>query len=485
MSDQAMSRRRFLRASALASAGLVLAACQPKVVEVTTVVEKVVKEVVKETVVVEGTPKVVEKVVEKQVTVAAPAPAKAKELTYWLWNTYAPAADNILELKIRTWAQDNNVKINISRDSDGKIRDKVMPAMEAGTLPDAMFLGSGEAILMTQSKALEKLDDLFKEIGDAHEGWQPRLKEYVTRDGAITFMPYSIDTPMVHFRQDIFEKAGIKVPEGQWTWEQTRDLCKQAMDFTEKEGKKLIGWGFGVVKQQHDGWCDDVFRNFGADLWDETGQKIILKDQKQKEAIEALKFIKSGWDQGLFPKDAAAWDWSSNNKSFQEEQAILVINAASVYTWCQKNKPDLAAVVGLAPKPKAVRDTTNASLRYVVVMPKVSKDKALAAELIKYLYTADVYAPWLGEGFVTNVVKEYDKLEMWTGKRAAFNLAAQIGVYGGYPAPFDNAAMAELGGENQPIGMMCVRVLVDGWEPEKAIDEADKFAKDTFAKYFK
>ncbi len=61
----------------------------------------------------------------------------------------------------------------------------------------------------------------------------------------------------------------------------------------------------------------------------------------------------------------------------------------------------------------------------------------------------------------------------------------KIGVYGGYPAPFDNAAMAELGGENQPIGMMCVRVLVDGWEPEKAIDEADKFAKDTFAKYFK
>jgi hypothetical protein len=100
----------------------------------------------------------------------------------------------------------------------------------------------------------------------------------------------------------------------------------------------------------------------------------------------------------------------------------------------------------------------------------------------KYLYTPTVYAPWLA-GFVTNVVKECDKLGKWTGKRAAFNLAAQIGVMG-LSRPFDNA-LCRAGGENQPIGMMCVRVLVDGWEPEKAIDEADKFAKDTFAKYFK
>ena len=34
------------------------------------------------------------------------------------------------------------------------------------------------------------------------------------------------------------------------------------------------------------------------------------------------------------------------------------------------------------------------------------------------------------KGFVTNVVHEYDTLPMWTGKRAEFNLAANIGIYG-------------------------------------------------------
>jgi hypothetical protein len=90
----------------------------------------------------------------------------------------------------------------------------------------------------------------------------------------------------------------------------------------------------------------------------------------------------------------------------------------------------------------------------------------------------------LEAGFVANPLHEYDELPMWTGKRAQFNLAANIGVYGGYPAPYDNAAMAEVGGPDSPIGSMVVRVLIDGWSPEQAIDEADAFAKRVFAKYF-
>jgi len=105
--------------------------------------------------------------------------------------------------------------------------------------------------------------------------------------------------------------------------------------------------------------------------------------------------------------------------------------------------------------------------------------------LIEGLYSTDIYAPWLEQGFVANVLKEYDALPMWTGKRAAFNLAAQIGTYGGYPAPYDNAAMSELNGPDSPVGSMMVRVLIDGWTPEEAIDEADAFSKNVFSKYFK
>jgi hypothetical protein len=163
----------------------------------------------------------------------------------------------------------------------------------------------------------------------------------------------------------------------------------------------------------------------------------------------------------------------------------MVINAASIYVNASQNDPELAEATGLAPKPKETRDTTDCGLRYTVVMAKTSENKETATDLIKALYSQEIYAPWLEAGFVANVLKEYDALPMWTGTRAAFNLAAQIGVYGGFPAPYDNAAMAELtGGPEAPVGSMVVRVLIDGYTPEEAILEADEFSKRVFEKYY-
>lgn len=456
MQIQALSRRSFLKLTGGVSAAALLAACAPPQAG-------------------GGAASSGE----------AAAPAQTKNLTFWMWNTFAPPADEIMQTKLNEWGAANGVTIEISRDADSNMQTKIMPAIEAGTLPDAMFVGAGQALQMTDAQSLAPLTDLFPEIGDAHGGWQPRLDTYVTREGVVSFLPYSIDTPMVQYRRDILEKAGLKIPEGQWTWDETRDLALAASQFTEQEGKKLAAWGFGVVKLTHDGWCDNLFQNFGADIWDESGQKIILADQKMAEATAALNFIKDAWDKGLFPADAPAYDYAANNKAFLEEQAILVINAASIYVTATKDKPALAEAMGLAPKPKALRNNTDAGLRYTLVMSKDSSNQETATDLIKALYDKEVYGPWLEAGFVANVLKEYDSHPMWQGKRAAFNLAAQIGVYGGYPAPYDNAAMAELGSAEPPIGSMVVRVLIDGWTPEEAIKEADEFSKRVFEKYYK
>ncbi|MFZ1753846.1 MAG: substrate-binding domain-containing protein [Caldilineaceae bacterium] len=456
-----LSRREFLRSSALATAGVLLVGCAAPA----------------------AAPQ------------AAPAssgggeapatPAQTTALNFWMWNTFAPEADEIMQAKLNEWAAANNATIDISRDSDANMQTKVMPGIEAGTLPDAMFISGAVALQLADAQALEPLTDLFGEIGDAHGGWQPRLDKFATRDGVVNFLPYSIDTPMVQFRQDVFEEAGITVPEGQWTWDETRDLCAQASQYSEEQGNKLYGWGFGIVKLTHDGWCSDLFRNYGADIWDESGTKIILADEKMAEAVDALNFAKEAYDMGLFPPDAPAYDYAANNKFYLEKQGLLVINAASIYVAAQANDPELAENTGLAPKPKALRDTTDASLRYTVVQSNKSKNKEKASDLVRALFDSEIYAPWLEAGFVANVLSEYDSLPMWEGKRKAFNLAAQIGSYPGYPAPYDNAAISELSGSpDSPIGSMVVRVLLDGWTPEEAIAEADTFSKRVFEKYF-
>lgn len=450
MQSKSLSRRGFLQLSAMTAAGATLAACAP----------------------------------------AAPggeagAPAQDNTLRFWMWNTFAPAADEVLQEQVLAWGEENGVTIEISRDSDSNQQTKVMPALEAGTLPDVMVTDSNTSELMRNSNGTAEVTDAFNDIGAAHGGWQTNTEEFVTKDGSVFYMPYSIDTPMLMFRQDWMEEAGIAVPEGQWTWDQTRDIAAQMEEWTAAQGDAKIGWGFGVNSNQHDAWCTDLFRNMAADIWDESGERIILADEKAEEATRALNFAKEAWDMGLFPDDAAAWDTSSNNKFFQEDQGFLVINAASIYVWAGDNRPELQEAMGLSPKPADVRDTTDAGLRYLTVLTSQAQNQELATDFLKALYEPDVYAPWLDAGFVANVLKEYDELEMWTGKRAAFNLAAQIGVYGGYPAEQTNAAMAELNSSpNAPVGTMMVRVLVDGWTPEEAIAESDTFAKRVFEKYF-
>jgi ABC-type glycerol-3-phosphate transport system substrate-binding protein len=140
-----LSRRGFLRAAGGLSAAAFLAACVPA-----------------------GAPS------------GSGSPGQDRSLRFWMWNTYAPPADDVLEQGILAWGEENGVNVQISRDSDSDIAGKVMPALEAGTLPDALFAGAGDALRMIEADGVESLADAFKEIGDAHEGWQPRLEGYVT-----------------------------------------------------------------------------------------------------------------------------------------------------------------------------------------------------------------------------------------------------------------------------------------------------------------
>ena len=88
--SKSVSRRDFLRVASIGATGVLLAACQPKVVEVTKLVEKVVKE----TVIVEGEVKTVEKIVKETVVVekvvekeaAAPTDKIVRVIIdSWLW----------------------------------------------------------------------------------------------------------------------------------------------------------------------------------------------------------------------------------------------------------------------------------------------------------------------------------------------------------------------------------------------------------------
>jgi hypothetical protein len=74
--------------------------------------------------------------------------------------------------------------------------------------------------------------------------------------------------------------------------------------------------------------------------------------------------------------------------------------------------------------------------------------------------------------------------EVWKNpQRKGFLDAAKTGILDGYPGePTD--AFTELG-SRVPFLTMAIRMVVDNWSIDQAMDEADKVARDVYSKYYK
>ena len=133
MSQKQLSRRMFLRGASVTAVAALVAACQPKVVEVEKEVTRVVKEVVKETVVVAGTPKVVEKVVT-----AKPAPAEV--ITLRVMTRAGPGGGDTHRHFCKKFDEEHpNITVKTEDTPYGEAQKKQELGFITGSMQDAVF----------------------------------------------------------------------------------------------------------------------------------------------------------------------------------------------------------------------------------------------------------------------------------------------------------------------------------------------------------
>lgn len=100
------------------------------------------------------------------------------------------------------------------------------------------LLPAGWISSMVQEKLLEPLDPYLQKT---QLDWKPLGDiEDLKVDGALYQMPYRVTPFIIRYNADLLEASGEKVPEGEWTWEQFRQLAKK---LTVRSGDSTI-WGF-------------------------------------------------------------------------------------------------------------------------------------------------------------------------------------------------------------------------------------------------
>ncbi|WP_019909442.1 ABC transporter substrate-binding protein [Paenibacillus sp. HW567] len=224
-------------------------------------------------------------------------------LTYAIW-------DSNQEKGIRTIADEfesknPNIKINIEVTGWSDYWTMLEAGATGGSLPDVFWMHSNEIYKYASNGMLLDLTDRISQSADVKlDNYPEGLNQIYNLQGKQYAIPKDFDTIGLWYNKTLFDKAGLKYPDENWTWD---DLHKAAKTLT-KDGV----YGFLAPLHNQEGYYNFVYQNGGT---------IITADKKSgyddPKTIEALKFYINFVREGLSPEvygDAERADLLKNGK---------------------------------------------------------------------------------------------------------------------------------------------------------------------------
>jgi ABC-type glycerol-3-phosphate transport system substrate-binding protein len=408
-----------------------------------------------------------------------PGLGSKEKMSVWTDATFAPASDDYQTKVIKDWAQQNNVEVEITRDPGGDVQTKLQAALESKQLPDISQVDSGRYTLFQRTGTLLDVSDLYAELGQQWGGFYKSAAEIVTVEGKQYAMPYSIDSSLILYRNDVLQKHGINGFPG--TWKEVVEKLKPAQD---PPNLYLAGVQFNKAGTDSENTFAMWALGHGAALQAEDSKTLTIKTPEMMTFLNELKW---SWDQGIYPPGVTGWDNAGNNTALQDGKVIFIHNPASPLVWFRENKPDMLPNIGVASTPGGPKGKFNqAYMRdgFAIMNSGDQKRTDRSKDLLRRLYSKEVYRQWIGLAFPAPAVSGMEDHEVWSNpQRKGFLEAAKTGVRGGYPG-HDTPASAELG-TRTPWLTMATRMVVDGWTPTQAMEELDQIARDVYSKYFK
>ena len=389
MRERKLNRRQFLRLSASAAAGAILAGCRqaatPQVVEKEVVVEKVVKETV---------------VVEKEVK-AAPVrdpynlpnaatgvpyeikptinDGKPIHLDYWEWAL--DRADYEKE-----WAQEYmniypNVTIEVTNVGGGEYWPKLAMNIPAGQGPDIYHMHTSRQTEFCAGLMEPMLDHVADQdfltkhwIGYAEGAFDcPGGKRY--------YIPMGAQMPVLFINRAMWDEAGLTDNDVPKSWD---DLWEVAKTLTKHDSAgRIVQAGF--------------VPSLGIFLWNmiwQQGRYLFTADRQHAqvdnpEVRKAMEFI-----QKLYGPDGVTdINFPTWLEAFSSEQAAMCLVESWYVSVVRRNNPDLEWFAALQPTYTGTLEPTVGRMHFAVeavVNPYAPPErKAVAWDFWHFLYSDD------------------------------------------------------------------------------------------------
>lgn len=253
MQHNSISRRKFLKISALAVGGAALAACAPAAPAGQSGGE------------------------------AAPATAKTDIRVAHAWDASFWPTQEAFDKQFNEKHPDINV---VGENTPwGEFRNKYMTQAAAGALPDIMYCQFAWAQQFIQQGSLINLQpyvDAQKDF-NIEDFTKPSLVSY-KKAGDLHLIPYDEGPLLLYWNVDMFDEAGVAHPTPEWTM---NDLLEAAIKLTKGEGTEKI-FGFDGLPAPDGAMNANYLYPWGAKFWNEPDENECYLNTS--EAIEALQW---------------------------------------------------------------------------------------------------------------------------------------------------------------------------------------------------
>ncbi len=402
-----------------------------------------------------------------------PALAQGKKLTYWGGLIFSDDANKLLVDTINAWGAANGVATEVVMINQNEITQKVSAAVSSNTMPDALDLGLDLLRLLSAQNVFIPLDDLYAKIGAAQGGWYEGVDRATGMSSGRTGVPFGVNGNLLLRRKDLLEPLGFTAAPATWD-----ELVAQA---TAVNAPPVFGLGLALSNVGDANVQVDVLHSFGGRIADDAGEKVTIKSE---ETRAYLTWLKNAWDKGIFPPGNTTWDGAGDNQAFLGGQAAFIANTGSVGIAAKKDDPELFAGSAFSPLPggpKGVMSPINVQLRAI---PAASQNQEEAKALIEHLSNPEFMNAYFNVAIYGPVLKDQAKLQAFDGANTILTGLLGLSEAGTAPAFPDvyNTAYSDVSA-NWVIPKMAQRVVVDGWDFDRAMDEAQASAQAIYDKY--
>ena len=253
---------------------------------------------------------------------------------------------------------------------------------------DVLTIGMYEAALWGEKGWLEPMKDLPADY--ALDDVFPSVREGLSANGQLYALPFYAEASITYYRTDLFEKAGLKMPE-QPTWEQMAEFAGKLHQPDKGQ--------YGICLRGKAGWGENmalittVANAYGARWFDEQWKPEFTGSEWKN----ALNFYVDTMKK-YGPPGASSNGFNENLALFNSGKCAMWVDASVAGSFVtDKSQSKVADSVGFTFAPTQVTDKGASWLySWALAIPTSSKSKD-AAKTFSAWATSKAYAELVAE----------------------------------------------------------------------------------------